>query len=337
MPVVAFDARDAFVSMPHGSGIYVARLLAALERTPPEGIELLTLRSGGRGPEVLWEQVTLPRLLRRRRAALVHGPDSFVPLRRGCPAVLTVHDLGFEAVGGDMAPVTTLKYRALVRAGARSAERVICPSRFTAEDLQARYGVAADRIRVIAEAPALPVGTLTPPRGPYVLAAGDLRPRKNLGVLVDAHRRLHAEGLPHRLVLAGADLGAAATLRARAGEAPVEMPGFVSDAELDALLRGADAVVVPGIYEGFGLVALDAMSRGRPVVLARAGALPEVGEGAAALFDPRDVDDLAGVLARVLRDASERDRLAGAGPARAAEFSWERTAAETVSVYRELL
>lgn len=339
MALVAFDARDAFVPMPHGSGVYVARLLAALQAAAPPDIELLELREGGRGPETAWEQVELPRLLRRRGAALVHSPDSFVPLRRPCPAVLTVHDLGFEAMKRDMPRATTRKYRSLVPAGVRSAELIICPSRFTAEDLQERYRVPEQRIRVIPEAPALPAGTLAPPPGPYVLAAGDLRPRKNLTVLVDAYRRLRARGLPHRLVLAGADLGAGRELRERASGEPLGLPGFVSDAELDALIRGADALVVPGVYEGFGLVALDAMARGCPVLLARAGALPElVGDGAeAVLFDPHEAEELADALGRVLRDPAERARMSAAGRARAAGFSWERAAAETISVYRELL
>ena len=337
MALIAFDARDAFVPMPHGSGIYVRRLHEALERRLPPAHELLTLRTGGRGPETWWEQVTLPRLLRRSGAALLHAPDSFLPLRRGCPGVLTVHDLGFEAIPADMRARTRWKYRTLLRAGARSADRVICPSRFTAEDLARRYRVPEWRIRVIAEAPALPPGGAEPPSGPYLLAAGDLRPKKNLPLLIDAYRTVRERGLPHRLVLAGADLGLGAQLRERAGAAPLELPGFVTDERLDALIRGAAALVVPGRYEGFGLIALDAMARGCPVLLARAGALPETGGDGARYFDPDDPGELAAALVRVLGDGAERGRLVAAGVARAAGFSWERAAAETLAVYEELL
>ncbi len=353
MALIAFDARDAFVPMPHGSGIYVRRLLEALKRTPPAGHELWALERGGGGPEVWWEQVTLPRLLRGRRAALVHCPDSFAPLRRPCPAVLTIHDLAFAAMPQDMAGPTGAKYRTLVPRAARSAERVICPSRFTAEDVSSRYGVDPERIRVIPEAPALaPTAHPTPAAHPapaptappngeggYLLAAGDLRPKKNLPLLIEAYRQLRLQGMPQRLVLAGAEAGSgvARQLRDLAGGEPLELPGFVDDQRLEALISGADALIVPSLYEGFGLVALDAMARGCPVVLARAGALPETGGSAAVYFDPHDPSDLAATLRRVLEDPLERDRLRQAGLARAREFSWDRAAAATVAVYQELL
>ena len=335
---IAFDARDAFVPMPHGSGIYVRCLLAALrDAAATRGHELWVLERGGPGPEVAWEQVTLPVKLWRRGAALVHAPDSFLPLARRCPGVLTVHDLGFEAIRGDMPRLTELKYRALVRAGARSAQRVICPSAFTADDLERRYGVRRERIRVIPEAPALPLGAGSPeglPGAPYLLAAGDLRPRKNLGVLIDAFASLHASGLPHRLLLAGVDLGAGASLLSRAGGSPVELLGFVSDARLDELIRGADALVLPGVYEGFGLAALDAMARGCPAVLARAGALPETGGDAAAYFSPEDPAELAATIRSVI---GERERWSRAGRAWASRFSWAAAAEATLDVYEELL
>jgi glycosyltransferase involved in cell wall biosynthesis len=337
MTLIAFDARDAFLSMPHGSGIYVRRLLEALDADVPDGCELWPIPAGGSGPEVLFEQFGLPRQLRRRGADLVHGPDSFLPLMRPCPGVLTVHDLAFLALEGDMEKRTQTKYRALVPRGARSAQRVICPSRFTATDLERRCGVEPERIRVIPEAPALAAGSRTPPEGPYLLSAGDLRPKKNLAVLVQAFVRLVKEGLPHRLVLAGADLGQAAELRALAGDSPLELPGFVSDAELDALIRGAEVVVVPGIYEGFGLAALDAMARGRPTVLARAGALPEVGASGAVYFEPDDVAELTATLRELMESPARRSVLATAALARAAEFSWAAAAAATWRVYEELL
>lgn len=337
MALIAFDARKAGVKMPHGSGVYVRRLLDELRRRPPDGHELWVLQDGGRGPEVWWEQAVLPRRLRARRAALVHGPDSFLPLARGCPGVLTVHDLAFLAMREDMPGATGWKYRTLVPRAARSAERVICPSRFTAEDVGRRCGVASERIRVIPEAPALPVGPEQPPEGPYLLSVGDLRPKKNLPLVIDAYRMLRAKGLPHRLIVAGADLGLGARLARRAGGEPLELAGYVSDARLDALMRGADALILASLYEGFGLAVLDAMARGCPTILARAGALPETGGDAAAYFDPASAEELAAAIERVAQDPDERARLAEAGRRRAAGFTWARTAAATVAVYEELL
>jgi glycosyltransferase involved in cell wall biosynthesis len=335
--LIAFDARKANVPMPHGSGIYARRLLEALRFSPPRGHELWALEDGGPGPEVFWEQVSLPWLLRRRRAALLHAPDSFLPLLRSCPAVLTVHDLAFRAMPEDMPGATGWKYRTLVPRCARSAEVVICPSQFTADDLVRRCGVQRERVRVIPEAPALAQSSEPPPPGRYLLSAGDLRPKKNLPRLIEAYRQLRRDGLEHRLVITGADQGMGPALRDLAGGEPVELTGFVSNERLDALIRGADAVVVPGVYEGFGLIVLEAQARGRPVVLARAGALPEVGGEAAAYFDPGDADALAAAIRGVVEDRAEHQRLGEAGRVRAAEFSWERTAEATVAVYEEVL
>jgi len=277
------------------------------------------------------------RRLRSRGAGLVHSPDSFLPLRRPCPGVVTVHDLAFEAIPHDMRGATAWKYRTFLPRCARSAERVICPSRFTAQDLSERYEIPSERIRVIPEAPALAPGAQPSPEGPYLLSAGDLRPKKNLPLLIEAYRMLRHDGLEHRLSIAGADLGEGAELRRLASGEPVEFLGFVGDDRLDALMRGADALVVTSVYEGFGLIVLDAMQRGCPVVLARSGGLPETGGSAAVYFDPHDARELAGAVARVVGDRSEHERLASLGRSRAREFSWEQAADATLSVYEELL
>jgi glycosyltransferase involved in cell wall biosynthesis len=262
----------------------------------------------------------------------MHAPNCFLPLRRPCPGVVTVHDLAFEDHPEDFAPRTRWKYRTFTPRAARSAERVICPSAFTRDDVMRRYGVDGDRVRVVPEAPALPVGGERPPAGPYLLAVGDLRLKKNFARLAQAFRVLHDEGLPHRLVIAGVDCGQGPAIRVAAGGAPLELPGYVPDSTLDALMRGADVVVHPSLYEGYGLVLVEAMARGTPVATARATALPETAGDAAEYFDPLDVGDMAAAIRRAL---GNRESLAAAGRARAAALSWQQTARATAAVYRE--
>src|SRR4051812_39984215 len=331
MPNVALDTRDALVPPLRGWGRYARELLRALLAI---GAPVRPLTARWPGPEVLWEQVGLPLAALARRASVLHAPNCFLPLARACRGVVTVHDLAFEAFPGDFAPRTAWKYRVLGRAAARSADRVICVSRATAEDVVARWGVREDHVRVVPNAPALPLGS-APLDGsaPYVLGIGDLRAKKAWDVLVRAWRR---SGLEHRLVIAGADVGEGPRLRALAGPdaGRLELPGYVDDARLDALLRGAAVLAHPSRYEGFGMVVLEAMARGVPVVCADATALPETAGGAAALFASDDAEALAGALRHAL---ANRETWAARGLIRAAEFSWERTARATWDVYAELL
>jgi glycosyltransferase involved in cell wall biosynthesis len=316
--LVALDARDAHRPPLRGWGRYALEL----ERHLPAFAEVHALRHGGIGPEVIFEQLRLPRLLRGLRPDVVHAPNCFLPLRRPCPGVVTIHDLAFETHPHDFTRRTGAKYRWFTPRAARSADRVICVSAFTAGEVCARYGVDQAKVRVVPNAPSLPVTDApVPAGGPYVLAVGDLRAKKNLGRLVQAWRTLDTG---HRLVLAGL------------GDAPwpdVEAPGFVGDAELDALLRGADLLVHPSEHEGFGLVVAEAMLRGTPVACANTTALPETAGDAAELFAPDDVAEMAAAMARAL---GRREELARLGRERAAQWSWERTARETAAVYAEL-
>ncbi len=319
MWTVAFDARDAHAEPVRGWGRYARHLLEHL----PDAVRPYVTTSSA--PEVLWEQVAFPLRARRDRATLLHAPNCFLPLARPCPGVVTIHDLAFEAHPEDFGPRTGAKYRWVTPRAARSAERVICVSEFTAGDVVARYGVDRAKVRVIANAPGLPVTDTPLPEGrPYLLAVGDLRGKKNLGRLIAAHGRL---GTGHRLVLAGL------------GEPPAALPpgveaaGFVDDARLDALMRGADVLVHPSLYEGFGLVVAEAMVRGTPVACADATALPETAGGAAVLFDPLSVDAIAAGIREALDRGAE---LRAAGRERARVWSWAATAAATVAVYEEL-
>lgn len=336
MPTVLLDAREAADPAPRGVGRYVRGLLGGLA-----GVEDWRVRAPVRGlpgPEVVHEQLGLGLAAARAGADVLHAPNCFLPLLRHIPGVVTVHDLAFEAHPRDFAPRTGAKYRAFTPRAVRCAQRVICVSRWTAADVCRRYGVDEERLVVVPNGPSLPLGDREPPAGgPYVLAVGDLRAKKNLVRLVRAFRALREQGLEHRLVLAGPEAGEGARLRAEAGDAPVELTGWLDDDALDALLRGADALVHPSLYEGFGIVLVEAMARGVPVVCSTATALPETAGDAAAYFDPVDEAALAGTLRDVLEDRALRERLVAAGLQRAARFSWARTARETAAVYMEAL
>jgi glycosyltransferase involved in cell wall biosynthesis len=319
------DARDAAHPQLRGWGWYVKALVKALKDQPD--LEIATVDKGWPGPEALFESIGLPR--RARGSDVLHAPNCFLPLRRPCAGVVTIHDLAFEQYPDDFAPRTRTKYRRWTPRAARSAERVIVPSTFTKDDVVNRYGVDPGKVRVILEAPVIPIGATDPPPGPYILAVGDLRKKKNFTTLARAHARAR---LGHRLIIAGVDAGEAEPIRQAAGGAEIELPGYVSDDQLDALIRGADVVVHPSLYEGFGLILVEAMARGVPIAVANATALPETAGDAAELFDPLDADSLADAIRRAL---ANRDALAAAGRERAAGMSWAQAAAATATVYRE--
>jgi glycosyltransferase involved in cell wall biosynthesis len=113
--------------------------------------------------------------------------------------------------------------------------------------------------------------------------------------------------------------------------------GFVPEDDLPALYNGADLFAFPSLYEGFGLPVLEAMACGTPVITSNVSSLPEVAGNAALLVDPYNVDELAGAIRRILSDPALAADLRARGLERARQFSWERTAQETLEVYRNVL
>ena len=364
------------VSRTRGIGRYSRNLLAAFARRAPDDIAwtLLTLRNfapADPSPLPLHRTRSTYRLRRPELTMLALDPlllpfelagqgDLYHSVQLGLPAigraptVLTIHDLAplrwpshylrlpYSRVG-----------HAWQYALAKRADAIIAVSESTKADVVARLGIPAERVRVIPEAvdlsfhpPSQEVGgSVARERfgvpGRYVLYVGQFDPRKNMDGLFSAFARAADRDRDLRLVIVGtlgklAGLMRDALARSRVDPARVVVAGGVDDATLAALYAGAECLLHAAWLEGFGLTALEALAAGTPVVGYRAGAVAEVVGDAGLLVDEQDPDALGDALVTLLGDESLRSRLRAVAKPRAARFSWDRAAADTLAVYRTL-
>jgi glycosyltransferase involved in cell wall biosynthesis len=268
-----------------------------------------------------------------------------------CPKVVTVHDISY-AFHPEWFSARDLRVLSrMVPWSMRRAARVITVSDMCRDQIIERYGVPGEKVACIPNAAgpaAAPLEDDTAraliskrgldPDRPYVLAVGNLQPRKNLGRLIEATGNLVASGFDVDLVVAGPKhyRGDDVLSSARKVGDRVRFTGYLSDRELAAFYTRASVFAFPSLFEGFGIPALEAMAHGVPVACSKAGALPQVCGAAAEYFDPYDVDAITGALRRVLTDSGRRAELVRAGYARQREFTWRRSAEMTLNVYREV-
>lgn len=322
---------------PSGTATYLERIAPALSGL---GVEVVDVAFAGRRPpagggwrsvrnlgdDLRWVERGLPRRARAAGADVIHHPLPAVAQRALPAQVVTVHDLAFERLPADFDPRFARAARLLHRRAARRADAVICVSRATAADLRTWWGVADERVVVAHHGPGQALPTVAGAAREDFLYVGDDEPRKGLGTLLEAYRRYRAAaGTARDLVLAGAIEGVA--------EAGVRVVGRPDAATLAGLYARAVALVHPARHEGFGLTPLEAMVAGVPVLAARSPGVHEVCAGAALYVEPGDAAGLADGLARLAEDGALRRELAGRGRARAAEFSWERSARAHVRAY----
>lgn len=345
-----------------GNETYVRGLLsglAELGRSELVAVARPDVDVGPHEPVVLPRRSDVARLAfdlsaaaRRRGASVIHATYA-APLTRRAAAVLTVHDVSFLRHPEWFTARDLVVLNAGVRASVPRAACVLVPSRFVQDELCGLLGLDPERVVVTPEgvdarfrpsraddaARDAQVLTRLGIRRPYVLALGNLQPRKNMERLVEAWARLIAGGAAHghSLVVGGGFRGrrdGAAALAVALGIGDrCAFPGYVDEASLQALYANADLFVLPSLHEGFGLPVLEAMACGTPVACSRTTALPEIAQGAAALFDPEDARDIAAVMGALLADDALRASLRERGLRRASRASWRECAELTAAAY----
>lgn len=298
-----------------------------------------------------WKLPMVESYLAAKGAALYHCHR--VPVTAKVPIVTTVHDL-FTVVHPQWSSRWMIElFEEVVRPGLARAERILSISELTKRDLVERWGIAAERVQVIHEGvdggvfKPLPKATLAHVRAQYrlperfLMMVGPFDPWCDPRWTLEALARLPSHLGDVGLVMAGPRGSLYEDVQRRASELGlsrrVTWLGYVPQADLVAAYNLAQALMFASGYEGFGLPVLEAMSCGTPVVTSRSGALPEVAGDAALLVDYDSPEQLATAIVQVLDDTAVRADLHEKGLRRAASLPWEKTARETLAIYRSIL
>jgi glycosyltransferase involved in cell wall biosynthesis len=353
-----------------GTETYLRRLLRALEAAGGEDeLVVFTNRENAgtfdftsarevrcdvaavsRPARIAWEQLMLPRFVRRERIDVLHSPGYTAPLFLRAASVVTIHDMNYHYFPEDWSPAALWANRILIPRVARRADRIITISQCSQRAVSEILGIAPAKIDVVSLgcdgnlAPAVP-GEEAAMRarlqldGRYLLSVTASHPHKNLDGLLRAYDRACERWPdPPPLVIVGIkgrhQEKLEASLAARKAPGRVMLTGWIDAPLLGALYRAAHLFVFPSKYEGFGLPPLEAMSAGVPVVSSRAASLAEVVGDAALTIDPEDDAALAAAMRRASDDEALRRELVERGRARAATFTWRRAAEETLASYR---
>lgn len=297
--------------------------------------------------KLLWDQVAVPWAARREEVDLIFNPKLTVPLITSCDTVVAMHGAEQFAVREVFPWHDRLYYQIANPIYCRAASAVIVMTEIGAGDVVRYMGASPERVHAIHEsynedcrvleeevARERLAGYELPPR--FFLFTGGITPLKNIGNLLRAFHRVREE-IPQDLVIAGFKRwkysGDLALVDDLGLQNRVHFLGFVPDDELVALYNSADAFVMPSLYEGFGMPALEAMACGCPVITTKAGCTPEVVGDAAVLVDPYDPGEIAAAMRAVVTDTDMREGLATRGLRRVRFFSWEKCAGQTLDLF----
>ena len=323
--------------------LYYNQMPDALPTLPPNAaLRSIPLPRAWTHARLSWEMIQAP-------PDVLFAPAHALPLAMPRRSVVTIHDLGFAHHPAAHTPAQRMYHRVFTPLSVHRATKIIAISHATKRDLIAMYDVPAAKIAVVYHGveprfKPLPRAAIAPVLQrygidqPFLLFVSTVQPRKNVARLIEAFARARRMlgDQPLRLVLAGKRGWLTEQIERRAAEVGVDehvhFVGYVPDDDLPALLNGALAYVVPSLYEGFGMTVLEAQACGTPVLASNVSSLPEVVGDAGLLVDPLDVVAIANGMVRLVADGGLRTRLRERGLQHARQWTWERTAQQTLAV-----
>jgi glycosyltransferase involved in cell wall biosynthesis len=306
-----------------------------------------------RFPE-LWEQLRLPIEAAAEKIDLLHCPTNPGPIFAPCKRVFTLHDVNYMRYPEFSYDKKTQWYWSLFsRAAAKAADLIITISSFSKKEIIELFNVPEEKVEVIYLAAGdnfrqIKLGKESEKidslrkkyclPGEFILFVGTVSPRKNLVTLLRAIAKLKKKGIKEKLVIVGDSGWKTKELSIIINELNLNkeiiFAGYVSEEELLLFYNLASVFVFPSIYEGFGLPVLEAMKSGCPVVASNNSCLPEIAGKAGLLVDPLDSTAFAEAIEKVLTDSLLRKRMILLGKKRASEFSWKKTAEQTIKAYK---
>lgn len=330
-----------YTSYPKACGLHSSKIRKISPKVQP-----LRGRSG-HFQRLIWTQASLPLRLLADKASVLFSPLPEGTLLTLTPQVIVVHDI-LPLYFPMEFPRQQHYFRHFVPAILKRARAVIAVSETTKRDIMTSYSMPSHRVHVVANGcdhSCYRFGTDTAKvkrkydLEAYFLYVGNLLPHKNLGRLLKAFALIAAR-FPHKMVIVGRKdpryhPALERESRALGLEKKVFFLDYVGSDELPALYGGAEAFILPSLYEGFGLTVLEAMACGTPVIASHAGSLPEVAGNAAILVDPYRIQGMAEAMEAVLKHPEMRQDMSRRGLERAQDFSWGRTARMSLEILRQ--
>ena len=307
---------------------------------PEVKLRIINIRGSLIG-RVAYEQLVLPIKAENDKIELLFSPGFVGPLWGGFFKVVAIHDIYYKLHPQFVRPFQRLYWKIFMPLSMKTADSIITISKTTRRDLLSFYPWLNDKLHTIylgvisTKTPIMDSVTNTA----YCLVVGNLTPNKNIGLVVDAIKKINSEGHSCRLKIIGKDIEGELEryLEKNGGSELVELHEGLEDQELLANYCGALCTIQASVYEGFGLPVLEAMAQGSPVIISDADALVEIAGDAAQIFNCNSVESLSACIRRLINDVELRGHYRKLGLERVKDFSWSTTAENTAKLFNDLL